>query len=157
LAGTWAMNHAQRLWSEAMNDRPAESAAGKHDARDWQERSEHENSNELAAQALAQAIIGRRLTQDELAVAAPAVHFTFGALVAGLYGACVRNRRRSVGAGIAMGVALWIVADEIAMPLLGLSRPTSERPVEQHLQAFGAHVVYGLVTELARDATRSSI
>ena len=155
LAGTWAMNQAQRAWSHAMNDRPPESAAGKHDARDWQERSENQNSNELAAQALAKTFIGRSLTERELAVAAPAVHFAFGAAVAALYGACTRFERRRPGAGVAMGAALWLIADELAMPLLGLSRPTTERPLEMHVQAFSAHVVYGLVSEVARDATRS--
>ena len=49
LVGTWAMSHAQRLWTKAADTRVPESAGGKHDARDWQERSEHQNSNELAA------------------------------------------------------------------------------------------------------------
>jgi hypothetical protein len=157
LVGTWAMNQAQRLWSHTMNARPPESAAGKHDARDWQERTENQNSNELAAQALARTFIGRSLTERELAIAAPVVHFAFGAAVACLYGASTRFDRRRIGAGIAMGVALWLVADELAMPLFGLSRPTTERPLEIHLQAFSAHVVYGLVTEVARDAARSAL
>ena len=53
LVGTWAMSHAQRLWTRAVDERVPESAGGKHDARDWQERSEGQNSNELAAQAVA--------------------------------------------------------------------------------------------------------
>jgi uncharacterized membrane protein YagU involved in acid resistance len=157
LVGTWAMNQAQRVWSDAMDDRPPESAAGKHDARDWQERSENQNSNELAAQALATATIGRRLAERELAVAAAIVHFAFGAAVAGLYGVCVAPERRRTGLGVAMGIGLWLAADEFAMPRLGLSRPTSERPFEMHLQAFSAHVVYGFVTEVTRHAVRSVV
>ena len=53
LAGTLAMNVAQRMWTAAVGDHPPESAAGPHDARDWQERDEGRNSNEMAAQWLA--------------------------------------------------------------------------------------------------------
>ena len=157
LLGTWAMNEAQRAWSDAINDRPPESAAGKHDARDWQERSENQNSNELAAQALATATVGRRLTHHEVAVAAPIIHFAFGAAVAALYSLCVAPERRRIDLGAAMGIGLWLVADEIAMPRLGLSGPTSERPFEMHLQAFSSHVVYGFVTEVTRHAVRSVV
>ena len=45
LAGTLAMNDAQRAGTLAAGERPPQSAAGMHDARDWQERSEHQNSN----------------------------------------------------------------------------------------------------------------
>jgi uncharacterized membrane protein YagU involved in acid resistance len=49
--------------------------------------------------------------------------------------------------GAALGVALWLIADEVAMPLLGLSRSTLERPVEMHVQSLMAHLVYGIVAE----------
>jgi hypothetical protein len=155
LAGTWAMNYAQRLWTRAMGEDPPESAGGKHDARDWQERSEHQNANEIAAQALASPIVGRRLTDDELAIAASVVHYTFGAVVGVLYGAYVEHSRHDRGpSGVSLGATLWFTADEIAMPLLGLSGPTTRRPVEMHLQSFAAHVVYGVVAERIRRRAR---
>jgi hypothetical protein len=148
LAGTLAMNYAQRLWTKAADDSLPESAAGPHDARDWQERTEHQNSNELAAQALA-SLVGRRLTERQLAIAAPIVHFTFGAAVGALYGSMVASRDRH-RTGIGLGTMLWLTADEIAMPLLGLSRSTLERPLEMHAQSLAAHCVYGIVTERVR-------
>jgi putative membrane protein len=158
LAGTLAMNYAQRLWTLAMNEPPPASAGGKHDARDWQERREHRNSNELAAQAIARVVVGRRLTRDELAVAAPIVHFGFGAAVGAAYGAWVEARRPArAGSGAGLGATLWITADEIAMPVLGLSEPTTRRPVELHLQSFTAHIVYGVVAEFVRSGLRDSL
>ncbi len=53
LADTSAMSEAQRLWTYAVDGDAPESAGGRHDARDWQERSERQNSNDLAAQAIA--------------------------------------------------------------------------------------------------------
>ena len=147
------MNHAQRLWTRAVDEDPPESAGGKHDARDWQERSEGQNSNELAAQAVGRRVIGRPLTRPELRVAAPLVHYSFGTAVGALYGAYAeRQRRPRLLQGVGFGTTLWIVADEVAMPVIGLSRPTTERPVEMHLQAFAAHLVYGVVAELGRAA-----
>jgi hypothetical protein len=153
VAGTWAMNQAQRLWTRAAGAPVPHSAGGKHDARDWQEREEHQNANELAAQAAAMIVAGRPLRPDELRYAAPAMHYAFGAAVGILYGAVVgdRSRRESrsvpvVLSGVVLGTVLWATADEIAMPLLGLSRPTTERGVERHLQSLTAHLVYGIVT-----------
>jgi hypothetical protein len=154
-AGTWAMNYAQRWWTRAMGDAP-QSAAGKHDAREWQEREEGRNANELAAQLLAGPLLGRRLTRDELAIAAMLVHYGFGAAVGALYGAWVeRSGRDRFRSGLGIGTALWVGADEIAMPLLGLSQPTTRRPVEMHMQSFAAHVVYGVVAERVRSGVRS--
>src|SRR3954467_15012489 len=86
LAGTLAMNYAQRLWTRAVDGAPPPSAGGKHDARDWQEREEGRNANELAAQAIATTIGGRPFTERELKVAAPLLHFSFGASLGGVYG-----------------------------------------------------------------------
>jgi putative membrane protein len=156
LIGTWAMSQAQRAWSRAAGDVPA-SAGGKHDARDWQERSEHQNSNELAAQAVASHVIGRRLTRRELRIAAPLMHYSFGAAVGALHGAYAQRRRRAGVAGARLGATLWLAADEIAMPVLGLSEPTTRRPLEMHLQSFAAHIVYGLITEIGRRAMSSTL
>ena len=155
MAGTWAMNEAQRLWTHAVDgDAPRESAAGRHDARDWQERSEGQNSNELAAQALARFLLGRSLTRQELRVAAPVVHFLFGAAMGALYGTYAA-RRHSPPSGAAFGTAVWLAADEVAMPLLGLSQSTARRPPEMHVQAFAAHLVFGAATEMTWRSLRA--
>ena len=158
LAGTWTMNYAQRWWTRAMGEAPPQSAAGKHDAREWQERSEQQNSNELAAEALARLLLDRRLTRDELAIGAMLVHYGFGTAVGALYGALVeRAGRARFRTGLGLATGLWSGADEIAMPALGLSEPTTRRPAEMHLQSLAAHVVYGVVAERVRSRVRSQL
>jgi len=154
LVGTWAMSEVQRLWTRMVDGRAPESAGGRHDARDWQERSEHQNSNELAADAVARYTLGRRLTRKELRVAAPLLHYAFGATMGAIYGAFV-ERRRAKRSGAGFGTTLWLTADEIAMPLLGLSDSTARRPLEMHLQAFVAHLVYGTAAEMTRRTVRA--
>src|SRR4051812_6283688 len=148
------MSEVQRLWTLAVERDPPQSAGGRHDARDWQERSEHQNSNELAAQAVAGYLFGRRLTHKELRVAAPLVHYLFGAAVGATYGAYAEHRQ-TPGSGAAFGTTVWLTADEIAMPVLGLSGSTARRPVEMHLQSLVAHLVYGAATELTRRSVRA--
>jgi hypothetical protein len=150
------MSEVQRLWTLAVDGEVPESAGGRHDARDWQERSEHQNSNELAAQAIARYILGRALTREELRLAAPLSHYAFGAAMGALYG--VYAQRRSVPtSGAGFGATVWLAADEIAMPLLGLSDSTTRRPLEMHLQSLAAHLVYGAVTEMTRRSVQSQL
>ena len=73
------MSEVQRLCTRVVDGDPLESAGGRHDARDWQERTERQNANELAAQTVAGHLLGRRLTQEELRVAAPVSHYLCGA------------------------------------------------------------------------------
>jgi Protein of unknown function (DUF1440) len=153
LAGTWAMSEAQRLWTHAVADDAPESAGGRHDARDWQERSEHQNSNELAAQAIARPIFGRDLKRKELRFTAPLIHYLFGAALGAIYGVYAQ-RRPAPTSGARFGTTVWLAADEIAMPLLGLSDSTTRRPLEMHLQSLVAHLVYGTVTEMTRRAVQ---
>jgi len=152
---SWTMNQAQAAWSRAAANFRSPSAGGKEDARDWQERSEGTNATEIAAQTAARATLDRPLTRDELAVAAPLVHYAFGAAMGGLYGGLVEmSPAVRACSGTAYGTVVCIGADEIAMPMLGLSDPDADRPVEMHAQAFAAHLVFGLTLELVRRALR---
>ncbi len=152
--GTWAMSEVQRLWTRVVDGGAPESAGGRHDARDWQERSEQQNSNELAANAVGSYFLGRSLTREELRVGAPLMHYMFGAAMGAVYGAYT-ERRQADRTGAGFGTAVWLAADEIAMPLLGLSDSTARRPVEMHLQSLVAHLVYGTATEMTRRSVRA--
>ena len=68
-----------------------------------------------------------------------------------------RVRRDGGRSGVGLGTALWLTADEVAMPVIGLSAPTTQRPLEMHLQSFAAHIVYGVVGELVRKRIRAAL
>jgi putative membrane protein len=154
-AGTWAMSQFQAMWSNAVDGFESPSAGGRHDARDWQERHEGQNANEIAAQAVATHTIDRPLSRDELEVAAPLMHYAFGSVMGAVYGALSeRSRTVPIAAGAGFGTAVWLGADEIAMPMLGLARRDKEYPLEAHAQSLAAHIVYGVTTEIVRRALR---
>jgi hypothetical protein len=156
LAATYAMNRFQAFWSHNVAGYHSQSAAGSEDARDWQERHEGANANEVFAQAVATRTIDRRLTRDELKIAAPVVHFAFGGTMGALYGGIseVLPAARA-GGGTVYGASVWIGADEIAVPLFGLSKQAGEFPPEAHLQAFASHLVFGFTTEVVRRVIRA--
>jgi hypothetical protein len=61
-----------------------------------------------------------------------------------VFGAATGDARRPrLERGAAFGVTVWLRADEIAMPMLRLSGPTTERAFEKHLQSMAAHLVFG--------------
>lgn len=157
LAASWAMTQFQALWSRAAGNAESASAGGRHDAREWQERSEDQNATELVAQAVARAALGRPLSREELAVAAPAVHYGFGTTMGALYGGLAELRQVGVGDGAAWGTAIWIAGDEIAVPLLGLSRAPQSYSPDAHAQALASHVVFGVAAEIVRRRVRAML
>jgi uncharacterized membrane protein YagU involved in acid resistance len=158
LVGTYFMSEYQALWTRAVNGYEPQSAGGRHDARDWQEKNEGgQNANELAAQALARQTAGRELSERELEIAAPLMHYGFGAATGAAYGIFAeRARWAPAGNGMGFGTLVWAGADEIAMPLIGWARP-QRYPIESHFQSFTAHLVFGLATELTRRAVRNML
>src|SRR5438034_8505562 len=157
LVGSWTMNQFQALWTWIAegDDRP-QSAGGKHDSREWQERNEDTNATEVLAQAIAVRVIDRPLNKEELRIAGPAVHYGYGAIMGGVYGAlAARSRRVRALGGTGYGVALWAIGDELAVPTFGLSKPHPEYPLQTHVQALAAHVVYGVTTEMVRRGVRA--
>ncbi len=74
-------------------------------------------------------------------------HWIFSMVAAGAYGV-VRGPARipDLGGGIALGVGLWGLGDELTVPLLGLSDGPTAFPPELHAHGLGAHIVYGLAT-----------
>ena len=51
---------------------------------------------------------------------------------------------------ISEGVFGHELAEEIAMPLVGLSGPPTDTPLSGHVNALASHLVYGLVTHFKR-------
>lgn len=78
------------------------------------------------------------------------VHWGYGILQGGVYG-CQRRRAPllDLGGGLNHAMRLWLLGDELIVPMLGLqSGPTTIPPV-QHVNRLGAHLFYGWATALA--------
>lgn len=154
LIGTYFMSEYQGLWSKWVNGGEPNTPGGRHDARDWEEKNEGDNANQQAAQAVVHRTAGRELTDRELEIAAPLMHYAFGGAISAAYGIFAEHAPWTRGgAGAGYGTLVWLGADEIAMPLIGWSQP-QRFPLESHVQSFTAHIVFGVTTEVTRRAVR---
>ncbi len=86
-------------------------------------------------------------------------HWGYGILQGGLYGAARATNGSGKGlldlrGGAAHGVSLWLMGDEVAVPMLGLQEgPTAVSPAG-HVNRLGAHLAYGLATAATTQVLR---
>jgi putative membrane protein len=147
LAASWVMNRFQSMVKPEQEQHPR----GKPEEQGGQHAKQHRQPTVEIADWVMTAATGRHLTRDEEKVAGPLVHYVYGAAIGGLYGyAATRNPKITAAAGLPFGVAAWIFADELPLPLFGLSEPPWKYPASMHAYSLASHVVYGVTTEVVR-------
>lgn len=83
------------------------------------------------------------------------VHWGYGVLVGGIYGALRPSASApDLAAGLGYGTALWLIGDEIMVPLLGLAEGPTGHSISEHASALGAHLAYGAATASATQALK---
>jgi len=162
LVASWTMNRFQDVWSTVAKG--AQTRQGNQETSDTQE-SEFGSKPEVpddttmkAASAVSEGVFGHKLTQSEKKIGGTAVHYVLGTGVGGLYGAAAEmSPNVTAGAGLPFGAVFWLVVDEGAVPLLGLSEGPMEYPLSVHAYALSSHFVYGLTAEVVRRAVRGAL
>jgi putative membrane protein len=155
LAGAWTMNQFQALLSNATPKKQENEAEAQKQQEQASGGEDGDATQKLAAR-IGRAVLGRLITKHERDVGGPIVHYAFGCASGALYGAGAElSPLLSRGFGLPLAAALWLAADEAAVPALGLSKSPLDYPLSSHLSALAAHGVYGVTTELARRALRS--
>ena len=104
---------------------------------------------------LAKATAGHELTRTGEKVFAQTMHWTFGPLAAGIYGATVEAWPfAGVGYGTAFGTVLWALTHESTLPALGLSAPPTKASTDEQLSELFTHELYALTVEFVRRLIR---
>ena len=86
------------------------------------------------------------------------MHYGMGASSAAIYGVLAEVAPIvTIGDGAGFGTGLWLLADEVAVPAAGLSKPPKEIPLTTHIYALASHLVYGWITETVRRAVRRAL
>ena len=149
------MNQFQALLAKL--EGPPRSSFAAAEARANQSRSEEsEDATQKAANKIARLVLHRDLDSRTKRKAGPVVHFLFGAAAGALYGTLAeKSKIVRRGAGTGYGVGLWLVADEAAVPIAGLSDNPLNYPAAAHVKALASHLVYGATTEYVRRLTRA--
>jgi putative membrane protein len=114
------------------------------------EESGGDDATVKAAEAISEEVFSHELAEDEKIWAGPLVHYGLGMALGAFYGACASAMPVNSRAGMGFGAAVWLGADEIAVPLAGLSGPPTETRLSGHVNALASHLVYGLVTHFTR-------
>jgi putative membrane protein len=169
LVASWVMNQFQALWSRKTHGIERSHGAQslqyglpRHGvARELQERGqdrESDNATVRMAGLVSEDVFGHRLAESEKETAGAVAHYAMGATSGAIYGAAAELLPpATVGAGLPFGAAVWVIADELVLPALGLSKPPTAYPLSTHAYALASHLVYGLTTEMARRAVRRAL
>jgi putative membrane protein len=113
-----------------------------------------------AADVVAEATTGEPLSRREKTeVGGPLAHYAFGATAGAIYGAIAELTPDSkLTRGDRFGSALWVGADQLTLPLMGLSPwPLRAYPASTNFQHWTSHLVYGLTTAFTYRLIRRAI
>lgn len=161
LAATWVMTQFQHLSKKLQENGQQENpqhSVNRGKAESAQQKEQGDDATVKAADKLSRGLFHHPLSQDEKKVAGPAMHYGFGALTGLAYGVLAELAPAVTrGAGAPFGTAVWLGADEVAVPAFGLSGPPWEHPASVHARALAAHLVYGVTTEGLRRLARRSL
>jgi hypothetical protein len=175
LVASWTMYRFQDVWSTVTKDvetwqgNQFHKVSGEHaegveetsGTKDLEFGSKPEVSDDTtvrAASAISEGIFDHKLTQSEKKIGGTAVHYFLGTSVGGLYGAAAEIAPNvTAAAGLPFGAVFWLVVDEGAVPLLGLSKGPMAYPLSIHAYALSSHFVYGLTAEVVRRVVRGAL
>jgi putative membrane protein len=159
LVASWTMNQFQAAWTwvadnyakshGAQSRQPSDGSTG------GQDTKEQDDATVEVAKVISEEVLGHELQESEKEPAGAVVHYAFGTVSGGLYGALAELAPEvTVAGGMPFGAAVWLIADEVTVPLLGLSKGPTEYPMSTHIYSLASHVVYGLTAEYSRRAIR---
>jgi len=154
LVGAWTMNQAHAAISKLKKQSNGPSQSGGDSA----ESGESEDATMKVAGKTFKVVAGRQLSHEQKKKAGPVVHYAMGAAMGAAFGAVSETQRRLTPvAGPIFGSAVFVAADEIGVPLAGLSGPPTSYPISSHLEALAAHLVYGVTADLVRRGVRAAL
>lgn len=120
-----------------------------------QSKEKEEPATVKAAEGIAEGVFDHELTKSEKKYAGPAMHYAMGATSGLIYGVASEIAPvTAVGAGLPFGTAVWLLADDVIVPALGLKKSPTEYAASEHAYALTSHLVYGLTTDLIRRGVR---
>jgi uncharacterized membrane protein YagU involved in acid resistance len=161
LIASWTMNRFQDLWSKLAEDNqwPPNLRFSQPSLRPKAEvQPAQDDTTVKAAAAISEGLFHHKLTKNEKEMAGTAVHYSLGTGAGGLYGVTAEFAPEiTAGAGLPFGAAFWLIVDEGAVPLLGLSKGPAEYPLSTHVYSLASHLVFGLTAEVVRGAVRRAL
>ena len=159
LVACWAMNQWLALWQRVIVDdtdaHPERPVAGQGGQLAREGPDARQPPTMHAAAAIAHGLFRHVPTEREKQCLGQLLHYIFGTATGALYGTFADAiPALTTAGGVPFGVAVWLLADELATPALGLSQPPTRQDRETHTYALVSHCIYGLTTECTRRLVR---
>lgn len=160
LVGTIVMTQFQKGWQKVAEKKSFGDVRTRETRSRAQTSEQKEDTTMKAAGKLAHAA-GRELTHEQKRRASPWVHYGFGTAMGALYGMAMETSPRGVRSqripfyGSLFGSALFLGADEMAVPATGLAEAAGSP--SSHVYGWVSHMVYGLTAEFVRRQVRHRI
>ena len=160
LVAGWTMNQFQKTWTKLAEgfekSHGAQSLQPSEDSAKVVNDGQQDDATIEVAEIVSSDVFGHELQESEKETAGAVVHYGFATSVGAFYGGLAEYAPViTTKAGLPFGVVFWALADEIAVPLLGLSKGPTEIPVSTHAYALSSHLVYGLTAEVTRRGVRN--
>ena len=96
-------------------------------------------------------VTGQQPSEHAKKIGGTLVHYGFGTIVGAVYGVAVESLPwASIGFGTIYGTTLFVVADEFLLPRLNLAHWPQDESALDRLGHLGAHLVYGVATDVVR-------
>lgn len=140
LAASWVMDRFQASLRSLVSH-----------GRNRKEEERSEPATVRAANLVAKAAIGEPVPEPDRPTAGTLVHYAFGTILGGLYAILAPSLPQvRKGFGAAFGTATWLAADELMVPVAGLSPPAWKVSLSKHLNGLASHLVFSVSLEAAR-------
>lgn len=160
LAATFVMTQVQKVAGRFSSSRAA-AEHPQHSTWRGEPGSARQQSGDdatvRAASAVWHRVTGHSPSQRVKEIGGPLLHYGMGAAAGAFYGATAGRTRIPRWAGLPFGAAVFVAADVIAVPLLGLAEPPRRHPVQVYGRALVAHLAFGLATEALTPLVRRGL
>ncbi|HYH00550.1 MAG TPA: DUF1440 domain-containing protein [Terriglobales bacterium] len=173
LVASWVMNRYQELQNKAVQSIKKAAQSEKRSVVTMEQRAavgsqerwerpqpqpevqeRQEPTTVKIAEIISINVLRHRLNERQKRIAEPIVHYSFGTLMGAWYGVLSElTPLATMGRGTLYGAAVWLGADEIALPALKLANSPFEYPLSVHASALSAHAVYGITLDTVRRGT----
>jgi putative membrane protein len=95
------------------------------------------------------------LSEKAEEVSVRAIHWGFGALAGGVYGAVAEYQPAVTSRlGANFGLTLCGITHASALPMMGLTESMENQPAREHASELVTHAIYGVTTEVVRRLAR---
>lgn len=140
---TWVMDKGTTVLYQREGEEPRKQE---------DEAREGKTAYGVAAEKVA-VVAGKDLSKKQRQGYGTGIHWALGAGAGALYGALrPRTAWASLGFGTLYGLLFWLIVDEGANTVLGLTPPPQEFPWQTHGRGLAGHLLYGVTAEAALKA-----